>query len=118
MIPETNILGVITNLWVEKFPEGDTTAYPKGLVKRISCVPTKDKSRVNGQYTSRIRIQWYADNTILFDTKMATYLTSVRGLESNASIKNVNYDSRTDGYDVDTDKHIMALDFIIKHNLT
>lgn len=117
MIPESNILAVINNLWIEKFPEGNNAPYPKGLVKRISCVPTREKGRTSSQYTSRIVIQYYDHDTRSFDGIMGGYLVSVRSIESDAAVKNVNYINRTDGYDAKTDKHLMELEFIIKHNI-
>lgn len=117
MIPESNIVAVINNLWVEKFPEGSDAPYPKGLIKRISCVPTREKGRTSEQYTSRIVIQYYDNDSRSFDGIMSVYLGQVRSIESSVHIKNVNYINRTDGYDVKTDKHIMELEFIIKHNI-
>ena len=119
MIPETNILGVISNLWVENFPVNNSTSFPKGIVKRVSTplVVSKDRTTPR-QFNSRISIIWYDTNSIGFDAKMEAIITALYGLESDASIINVSYDSRTDGYDPNTDKHIMNLDFIIKHYTT
>ena len=118
MIPETYIINAISNTWIEKFPENDTTSFPKGLVKRISMNPTKTKDNiVSGQYNSRISVIWYDVNTILFDSKMVSIINSVDGINGNAEILNVEYDNRTDGYDDTTDMHVMSLDFLIKHTL-
>jgi len=117
MTPETNILGVVSDLWIEKFPENHTLAYPKGLVKRISTPIVNEKSRsLPRQYNSRLRVLWYADDTRTFDTKMESIIDSVLPLTSGTKIKNVTFETRTDGYDPSTDKHVMSLDFIIKHN--
>ena len=118
MTPETNILAVVDDLWIEKFPENHTVAYPKGLVKRISTPLVNEKSRsLPRQYNSRIRIMWYADDTRTFDAKMESVITAVLPLTSDAKIRNVQFDSRDGGYDPVTDKHVMSLDFIIKHNV-
>lgn len=116
MTPETQIITAISNTWVEKFPEGDTTAYPKGLVQRISTpmVLEKDLSAAR-QFNSRIRFIWYDKNTIAFDAKMNSILDSVYGLVSDANIKNVEYQNRIDRYNKETDIHSMEMDFIIKH---
>ena len=117
MTPETNILGVVSDLWVEKFPENHTLAYPKGLVKRISTPLVNEKSRsLPRQYNSRIRILWYADDSRTFDAKMESVITAMLPLTSETKIKNVTFETRDDGYDPVTDKHVMSLDFFIKHN--
>ena len=118
MTPETNILGVVDDLWIEKFPENHTLGYPKGLVKRISTPLVNEKSRsLPRQYNSRIRILWYAADTRTFDSKMDAIITAVLPLVSDNKIKNVYFDSRNDGYDPITDKHVMSLDFFMKHNI-
>lgn len=116
MIPEANIVAAIPDLWVEKFPDHNTTNYPKGLVKRISMVPIKSKSGiVSGQYSTRISIQWYDVNTASFDTKMASIITSMDGLKSDANITGVYYEGRQAGRDPNTMMEVMNLDFIVKH---
>jgi len=119
LIPESNIVSEIGSLWIERFPEGDTTAFPKGLLKRISNVPIRVKDEiVTGQYRTRISLLWYDVNTILFDTKMASLISSISDIvDEETVIQNVSFEGRTDGYDSKTDMHIMNLDFIFKHTL-
>lgn len=118
IIPEEYILTEIASLWIEKFPEGSTTNFPKGLVKRISMNPTTNKDGlVNGKYSSRISLLWYDVNTLLFDSKMATILTSINNIRTEVKVLGIAYEGRTDGYDEVTDMHVMNLDFIIKHTL-
>ena len=118
MIPETNIRNAISNLWVEKFPHGNTTSYPKGLIKRIAMPALKYKGvMVDGRYDSRISILWYDKNTDSFDTKMAEIQTAMEGIKSDAKIYSVIYENREHGYDPNTDLHVMELEYIVKHNL-
>ena len=118
MIPESNIIAATSDLSVENFPQGSTTSFPKGIIKRISMTPIKVKDAiVTGQYRSRISVLWYAENNLLFDTKMASLITSIGGITSASEISNVTYDGRTDGWDEGTDLKVMNLDFIIKHTL-
>jgi hypothetical protein len=71
VIPESYIIGSIGSLWIERFPDHHTVNFPKGLVKRISMAPIKNKSGiVSGQYATRISIQWYDEDSTAFDMKM------------------------------------------------
>ena len=60
---------------------------------------------------------WYADDTRTFDAKMESVITAVLPLTADSKIRNVQFESRDGGYDPVTDKHVMSLDFIIKHNV-
>ena len=116
MIPETNIKNAISDLWIERFPDQNTTNFPKGLIKRISMVAIKNKTGiVSGQYTSRISIIWYDLDSRLFDAKMASIIATMDTIKSDANITSVAYDGRTSGVDPETRMEVMNLDFIIKH---
>lgn len=119
MIPESNILTAIGgDLWIEKFPQNNTTTAPKGLIKRISQVAVKTKGAiVSGQYNTRINILWYDVDTTGFDTKMQSVMTAIDGIRSDVNIRNVIFEGRDDGYDDTTDLHVMNLEYIVKHNL-
>ena len=118
MIPENNIVAAISSLWVEKFPEENATAFPKGIVKRVSMNPVRSKDAIiTGQFNTRTSILWYAKNPLLFDTQMTTIINAMDGINVASEINNVSYEGRTDGYDDTTDMHVMNLDFIVKHTL-
>ena len=120
MIPETNILNAIDNndFWVDLFPEGNTTVFPKGLIKRISCVPIKNKSAiVTGVYETVINVLWYDVNKNSFDSKMSSILTLIDGLKDNNEIRSVSFIDRDDGYDFNLALHVMNLEFKIKHTI-
>ena len=116
MTPETEIRAVVSDLWVEKFPQNSTALYPKGLIKRISVTPQKNKDDVTTRLNfSSINILWYDVNTIAFDAKMNTIYNAVYALTSDSQIKSVIFEGRDDGYDHLTDMHVMNLEFLIKH---
>lgn len=118
MTPETDIINAISDFWVEKFPISSTDTFPKGLVKRISMEAVKAKGGiVTGQYNTRINLLWYDRNTISFDTKMASLISSMDALRSEVKIKSVVFEGRDDGYDDSTDNHVMNLEFVFKHYL-
>lgn len=121
MTPESEILAALDNndFWIEKFPEGNTTSYPKGLIKRISSPAIKHKGVLtSGYFKSRINILWFAPDTSTFNTKLAEINSAMWGLLSESKIHMVDYqDAETNGYDPITDMHVLSIEYIIKHEL-
>lgn len=120
MIPETNILNKIgpAGVWIEKFPEGDTTTFPKTLIKRISMNPVRVKDTViPGQFSTRINILYYDKDSRMFDNRMTDILEQMEEvLGETAQIYHVVFDGREDGYNPIIDAHVMNLEYIIKHS--
>ena len=104
MVPESNIRVETPNLWIEKFPEGHTVNFPKGLIKRISTNPVKSKgSIIPLHYEKRINIQWYDETPETFDTKMSELIEEVEAaVEVSSDITNATFLTREDGWDPTT----------------
>ena len=91
-----------------------TETEPAGVIKRIAQNKDHVKDQYH-QYESRFTIIMYDKNRLQFDTWHNRMMAVMPGIVDSAGVTNVQFLSRVDGFDPKILKHVMALDFLIKH---
>lgn len=109
------IRDAISNLWVERFPQDHSVAFPKGLIKEIGETWPEEDDMTDREYERRIEIQWFDQDTDDFEAKKESIITLMLGLTSNSEIDKVRYTGSQVGYSPNEDRMVLSMEFLIEH---